>query len=140
MKTTIELALLTSAFGQGCVAVLNLNLPRLMGWKPELTKMPLLLREVFQIHALFISITLTIFALLTGRFAHEIAVGAEPVYRWLASGIGIFWGIRAILQVTYYSSSHWRGIPSRTAVHIVLLTVYGAWAGIYLLAAAKINL
>lgn len=140
MRTYIEIALLAAAFGQACVAVLNLNLPRIMAWKPDLEKLPLLLREVFYIHTLFISITLGIFAMVTARFAHEIAYGAEPVYRWLAGAIGVFWGIRAILQVAYYSSSHWRGIPSRTLVHIALLATYGSWAGLYLFAASVIHL
>ena len=38
------------------------------------------------------------------------------------------------LQVAYYSGSHWRGIPSRTAVHIILLVVYTGWAAVYLTA------
>jgi hypothetical protein len=38
------------------------------------------------------------------------------------------------MQVTYYSSVHWRGIPSRTLVHIVLLVAYSGFAVVYLTA------
>jgi len=117
------------------VAVLNLFLVPLLKWQSELERMKLLLSEVFRVHAWFISITLTIFAVMTWRFATEIASGANPVCQWLAAGIGGFWAIRAVLQVTYYSSSHWRGLPAQTLVHVLLLILYGAFGGVYLWAA-----
>jgi len=52
--------------------------------------------------------------------------------KWLGAGIGVFWGIRTIFQVTYYSPSHWRGQPGRTAVHVLLLLCYGGMAVLYL--------
>src|SRR5438094_9970082 len=100
------------------IALLNLFLARILGWKAYLERAPLLLREVFHVHAWFISITLTIFAVLTWRFADEFAAGANPVSRWLAAGVGMFWGIRAALQVVYYSASHWRGRPGRRALPV----------------------
>jgi len=134
MNKLIETGLLLAGIGQFILALVNLNIIRIMDWRSDLDRMPLLIREVFHIHTWFISITLSIFAALTCRFAPEIASGNDPVCRWLACGIGIFWAIRAILQVAYYSSSHWRGIPSRTAVHIFLLVVYSGWAAAYLAA------
>jgi len=117
------------------VALLNLFLVPLLKWKEDLARAPLLLREVFQVHAWFISVTLTIFGLLTWRFAGELATHSNAIGAWLAAGIGIFWAIRTVLQVTYYSGSHWRGQVGRTIIHIVLLFVYGGMAAIYLWAA-----
>jgi len=91
------------------VALLNLFLVRLFNWRADLLRAPLLLREVFQVHAWFISITLTVFATMTWRFAKEFAGRTDPMCQWLAAGIGIFWAIRTVLQGAYYSSSHWRG-------------------------------
>jgi len=116
------------------IAVLNLFLVRLLKWKEELGRMPLLLREVFQVHAWFISITLGIFAAMTWRFAGEFAAG-NAVCRWLAGSIGLFWAIRTLLQVTYYSSSHWRWQSGRTVAHVALLLLYGGFAAAYLWAA-----
>src|SRR5439155_7033097 len=59
------------------VAVLNLFLVRLFNWRDDLLRVPLLLREVFQVHAWFISITLTVFAVMTWRFAQEFAGRAD---------------------------------------------------------------
>jgi hypothetical protein len=123
--------LILAAAGQFCIALLNFSLVRIMKWKDDLARVSLLVREVFHIHVLFISVTLLIFAAFTFRFAGDLAAGREPVYRWLAVSIGSFWAIRTVLQVTYYSGSHWRGIASRTAVHIILLAVYSGFAIIY---------
>ncbi len=117
---------------QLAIAVLNLFLVRLLEWKEDLARMPLLLREVFQVHAWFISITLAIFGVMTWRFAPDMASLANPVCRWLAAAIGAFWAIRTVLQVAYYSSSHWRGKPARTLAHLLLLVIYGGFACLYL--------
>ena len=57
--------------------------------------------------------------------------------RWLAAGIGMFWAIRTLLQMAYYSSSHWRGRPERTAIHIGLLLLYGGFAAVYFWSACR---
>ncbi len=135
MSTSIsqfKVLLETAAALQLGIAILNLFLVKLLRWQKDVERMPLLLREVFQVHAWFISITLTIFAILTWQFASEMAQGVSPIAAWVAACIGWFWGIRAVLQVTYYSSSHWRGLPARTLAHIALLILYGGFAVLYL--------
>ena len=98
----LQTTLLIAAGLQMAVAVLNLNLVRVLKWRPDLNKLPLLIREVFMVHLWFISATLVIFATLTWRFAEDIACGGSEMARWCAACIAAFWGIRAILQVTYY--------------------------------------
>ena len=132
----LELVLCVAAAAQLAVAVVNLFLVRLLGWRADLERMPLLIREVFVVHAWFISVTLAIFGGLTMRFAPDFAAGSHEVFRWLAGGIGCFWALRALLQITYYSSSHWKGLLDRTIIHIVLLATYGGLAAAYLIAAA----
>jgi hypothetical protein len=133
-----EILIRLCAMVQLGVALLNLFLSRILHWEDELARLPLLLHEVFQIHAWFISITLAIFGVMTWRFAHEMAAGTNDALRWLAAGIGSFWAIRTVLQVTYYSSSHWRGRAGRTAIHIMLLILYGGLAGCYVASAAAL--
>lgn len=129
--STLEIALRGVALAQFTIASLNFSLARLLGWKGDLARMPLLLREVFQVHLIFISLIVAIFALLTWRFAVEIAIGAEPLALWLSTAIGAFWGIRAVMQWTYYSRAHWRGNRARTAIHWLLFLGYGSFACIY---------
>jgi hypothetical protein len=138
MKTlTLEFLLRLAALAQLGVVVLNLFLIRIMNWRRDLDAMPLLLREVFQIHVYFISITLAIFGAVTWRFAGDIANAAHPVCVWLSIGIGVFWAIRSVMQWTHYSAVHWRGNGLRTVIHWMLFVGYGAFAALYLIAANR---
>ena len=131
----VKEALYIVAAAQLTVAVLNLFLVRIMKWEEEVARMSQLVREVFHVHAWFITITLVIFGVVTIRFAGELAAGTNDLGSWLAAGIGIFWLIRWLMQFFYYDSSHWRGKRAETIVHIVLIFLYGSLAGVYLLAA-----
>jgi hypothetical protein len=135
LRSYLDLGLRVAAIMQIAIAILNLSLIRIMKWKPDLERMPLLVREVFRIHCFFISITLAIFGVLTWRFADDIAAAANPLAIWLAGAIGLFWLVRSAMQWLYYSPSHWRGNSSRTIIHFLLFFGYGALAAIYLVAA-----
>jgi hypothetical protein len=130
-ETLLVLGLRVAAVVQLGVAVLNLFLIRLMNWEPDLRRAPLLIREVFQIHVHFISITLAIFGAITWRFAADFATAAHPLTVWLAGGIALFWGVRSAMQWLHYSAVHWRGNPQRTAIHWALFLGYAAIAVTY---------
>jgi hypothetical protein len=132
---TLVSLLRIAAAAQLAIALLNLVLARLLDWKADLDRMPLLLREVVHVHCWFISITLGIFGVMTLRFADAMAESSNEACRWLTAGIGVFWAIRTVLQVTYYSSSHWHGRQVRTVMHVALLATYGGLALVYGLAA-----
>jgi len=131
----LPLLLRLAALAQLSVALLNLSLVRLMKWQPDLSRMSLLVREVFQIHLVFISITLAIFGALTWRFASELAAAANPIAIWIALAIAAFWAVRSVMQCAHYSTTHWRGDPLRTAIHWLLFVGYGALASVYVIAA-----
>ena len=135
LSSHLELLLRLAALAQLGVAILNLFLVRIMNWKHDLSTAPLLIREVFQIHLYFISITLAIFGALTWRFAGDIATAANPLCIWLAIGIGGFWSVRSVMQWSHYSAVHWRGEPLRTFIHWTLFLGYGAFAAVYFIAA-----
>ena len=137
MNQYLYYGLLIGAAGQACVAMLNLRLPTLLGWQEELRRVPRLMSEVFQVHVWFITTTLLIFSIFTWRFTPEIASGTTAMGRWMAFLIGVFWLIRTLIQVVFYSASHWRGQAGRTAIHLILLTAYGALTGTYFTAALQ---
>ena len=139
MKTMLlqhlETLLQIVACGQLFIATLNLFLERILGWKPALDAMPLLVREVFKIHSWFITLTCGIFGMLTFRFAGAIARHEHPMLAWFAAAVGFFWALRCVMQWTHYSQSHWKGILRETIIHWTLFIGYGLWASVYFFAA-----
>jgi hypothetical protein len=135
LRTHLDLFLRAAAFAQIAVAILNLSLVRIMRWKPDLERMPLLIREVFHVHCFFISLTLATFGVLTWRFADDMASALNPLSIWLAAAIGLFWAVRSIIQWLHYSPIHWRGDSLRTVIHWTLFIGYGALASVYLVSA-----
>ena len=131
---SLETALRAVALAQFAVAILNLFLIRIMKWEPDLERAPLLIGEVFRIHVVFISITLSIFGTLTWRFAPEVANAASPLAIWLTVAIGLFWLVRSAMQWLHYSASHWHGNSLRTLIHWTLFLGYGAMAFVYFVA------
>jgi hypothetical protein len=135
LESLFAIALRIAAAAQLAIAVINLSLVRLMNWHSDLARMPLLISEVFRVHVIFITITVGIFAVLTWRFATEMALRTAPLAIWLAAAIGVFWVIRSVLQWTHYSRNHWKGDRTRTALHWLLFLGYGALGILYLSAA-----
>ncbi len=122
---SLPVLLKVCAGAQIAVAVLNLFLVRILRWRADLDRMSLLPRQVFMVHLWFISMTLFIFGALTWRFVDDFAAGTNAVTVWLAAAIALFWGVRTVLQITYYSRKHWLGQLPKTFAHIGLLFAYG---------------
>lgn len=121
----MNVALYGFATVQVAIGVLVFFLPRLLGWERALAGVPLLLREVYHVHALYLAITLWIFAGFT--YAYGAAIGP------LGICIGLFWAVRVGIQLFYYSPTHWRGRRRETLVHVAMLLVYGSMSAVYLM-------
>lgn len=126
-----------AAAGQLFIAILGPMIPRLLDWREPIARMPLLVREVFHVHTFFIGLTCAIFGTLTWVFAADIATAAHPMLRWFAFSLGLFWGIRCVMQWAFYSTSHWRGLLPQTVAHWTLFLGYGGFTAAYLLAAFR---
>ena len=133
----LDLWLRLAAAGQLFIAILGPMLPRLLGWGDAIGRMPLLVREVFWIHTFFIGLTCAIFGTLTWVFAEDIALPHHEMIRWFAFSVGLFWGIRCVMQWTHYSASHWRGLAGKTTAHWALFLGYAAFATTYFIAALR---
>ncbi len=133
----LDICLRLAAGGQLFIAILGPNLPRLLDWREPIARMPLLVREVFWIHTWFIGLTCGIFGTLTWVFAADLAHPTHEMLRWFSAAVGLFWGIRCIMQWTHYSASHWRGLPNKMLAHWTLFLGYGAFATTYFIAAFR---
>ena len=110
---------------QIAIGLCNLALPRMLGWRSALAGVPDLLREVYYVHALFLTLTLWIFGGLTLAYGSEIGP--------LGPCIGLFWAVRVGVQLFYYSPGHWWGRWRETCIHLLLLALYGSMSATYLL-------
>ena len=137
LHTHLDNLLRLAAAGQLFIAILGPMIPRLLHWQKAIADMPLLVREVFHIHTFFIGLTCAIFGTLTWRFAADIAQPVHEMMRWFAFAVGLFWGIRCVMQWTHYSASHWRGLLPQTVAHWALFFGYGGFAAAYFLAAFR---
>ena len=133
----LDVLLRLAAGGQIFIAFLGPMIPWLLNWREAIQRMPLLVREVFWIHTLFIGLTCGIFGVLTWEFAQDIAHPAHDMMRWFAFAVGLFWAVRCVMQWTFYSPSHWRGLLDKTVAHWALFLGYGAFAITYFIAAFR---
>ena len=131
----LDMLLRLAAAGQLFIAILGPMIPRLLDWREAIHRMPLVVREVCWIHTVFIGLTCGIFGLITWVFAADIAQPPHAMMRWFSFCVGLFWGVRSVMQWTHYSSSHWRGLFDKTIAHWALFLGYGAFAAVYFIAA-----
>jgi hypothetical protein len=99
------------------LVVMNIfDVPRRFRWKQEMATLSLLNRQVFQVHAAFICIILTMFAALTLLLPHEL-LAATKLSRAVVAGMAVFWFLRLLTQWFIYDWRIWRGNRFYTTMH-----------------------
>ena len=68
----------------GVLVVVNLFVPARFRWREELARLSLMNRQIFQVHTIFIVLTLALFSalLLTSRRRAARADAAQPRWSW----------------------------------------------------------
>ena len=132
MKPLIEIC----GFGLVGLALMHAGFPRYFRWGTELAGLSTINREMMKVHTFFIALTVFLMGVLCLDSA-SLLISTE-LGRRVSFGLGIFWGLRLMIQIFGYSSELWRGKKFETVVHMVftvfwlLLTVtfLGAAAGL----------
>ncbi|MCB9164333.1 MAG: hypothetical protein H6592_07865 [Flavobacteriales bacterium] len=106
------------------LAVVHVGFPRYFKWRTQLAGMDLINRQMMQVHTFFIALVVFLIGLLCATSAAELVL--TPLGRRISLGLGMFWGLRALVQWFVYSPELWRGKRMETTIHIVfsLLWVY----------------
>ena len=104
------------------LALAHIVFPKYFQWKKELVGLSLVNRQMMYVHTLFIALVVLLMGILCFTSADAI-VGTE-LGRRLALGLGVFWGVRLLVQFFGYSSKLWRGKRFETAVHIVFSVLW----------------
>lgn len=99
------------------LALIHIIFPRYFNWKNELASLSLINKQMMMIHTFFIALTVFLMGLLCATSAQEIIETA--LGKKIALGLGVFWGIRLIVQFFGYSAKLWKGKTFETTVHVV---------------------
>jgi hypothetical protein len=100
------------------LAALNLFVPRRFNWRAELSRVSLLNRQIFEVHAIFLILTLGLFAALLLTSADAL-LERTRLARAMLLGLTVFWGLRMVMQWFYYSPEIWRGHRFHTRMHVL---------------------
>lgn len=82
------------------VAAANFILPTILRYDENLAHVSRIIRQIFQVHALYIVLVLTGLGLVCLYLPRELL---QPgLGRWLCGYLTFFWGLRAFIQFFYY--------------------------------------
>ncbi len=101
------------------LAVMHIGFPSYFHWKTDLHSMSLINRQMMQVHALFIAITVLMMGLLCLIYHEELLT--SPLGKIISLGFGLFWLFRLLIQLFGYSPKLWLGKPFESMVHILLI-------------------
>ena len=126
MKTLLEIAgVLLIGLG-----LLHGVFPRYFRWREETADLTPLTRQILHIHTFFIGLTVFLMGLLCLTSATDLI--QTPLGRRICLGLGLFWGIRLMLQFFGYSSRLWRGKPFETAMHVLFSLFWAFLTALFL--------
>jgi len=83
------------------LAFIHVIFPKYFNWKQELASLSLINKQMMTIHTFFIALTVFLIGVLCVTSASEII--ETSLGRKLALGLGLFWGIRLVIQFFGYS-------------------------------------
>jgi hypothetical protein len=105
------------------LVVVNLFVPVRLRWREEMGRLSLVNRQIFQVHSIFIVLTLALFSALL-LTSGDALLERTRLSRAALIGLTTFWGLRMLMQWFYYSPEVWRGDRFNTVVHYAFS---GAW-------------
>jgi hypothetical protein len=112
------------------LAVLNVFVPRRFRWREELARISLLNRQIFEVHAIVLVLTLGLFAALLLTSA-EALLEPTRLARAMLLGLTLFWSLRMAIQWFYYSPEVWRGHRFNTRMHVLFSGLWIYFTGVF---------
>lgn len=112
------------------LALLHVGFPRRFEWEIELKPLSLLNRQMMYVHTFFVALVVLLMGLLCITSAPEL--NTTPLGHRITLAMGIFWGLRLVIQFFGYSSELWRGKRFETIVHIVFSLLWTYVTGVFL--------
>jgi len=132
MQTTLELTGVSLMVLAGLHAVF----PRYFRWKEETAGLSLITRQILHVHTFFIALTVFLMGLLCVTSAAELL--QTSLGRRICLGLGVFWGIRLMIQFVGYSPKLWRGKVFETVMHVSFTLFWAFLTGVFFSAGSKL--
>lgn len=116
------------------IALAHAVFPRRFAWKEELASLSLMNRQMMKVHSFFIALAVLLMGLLCLTSAADLI--GTVLGRKIALGLGVFWGVRLLVQLFGYSPRLWRGKRLETVLHLALTVLWAYFTAVFLLIAA----
>ena len=129
MKLLIELI----GYGLILLALIHIIFPKAFDWKNELASLTLINRQLMTVHTFFVALTVFLMGILCISSAQDLL--STSLGKKILAGLALFWGIRLLTQLFWYSPQLWKGKPRETAIHILFLAIWTSITTIFAIAA-----
>lgn len=126
----LTLLLRISGLGLIVLSLAHAAFPARFRWREELARLSQLNREMFYVHAFFISLIVLMMGILA-FFGTNYLVEPSPLARWVAIGLAMFWGARLVIQWFGYSRQLWKGKRFETCIHWLFALSWAFLTGVF---------
>jgi len=114
------------------LALIHVVFPKYFNWQQELSKLSLANRQIMYVHSFFIAFMVLLLGVLCLTSSAELIY--TPLGKRISLGIGIFWGVRLMIQFFGYSPKLWKGRLFETTVHIVFSVFWAYLTSVFITA------
>lgn len=114
------------------LAFVHVIFPRYFRWGEELKSLSMINRQMMTVHTFFIALTVLLMGWLCLTSSQELA--NTEFGKKISLGLSIFWGIRLLIQLFWYSPQLWKGKKFETGVHILFSVFWIYMSGVFLTA------
>ena len=104
------------------LAIVHIIFPKYFNWKSELKSLSLINRQIMYVHTFFIALIVFLMGILC--ITSSLEIEQTNFGKRIAIGLGIFWGIRFLIQFFGYSSELWKGKKLETSIHILFSIIW----------------
>lgn len=111
------------------LSLVHVIFPRYFDWRRELSALSLINRQMMVVHTFFIALTVMLMGLLCFFSASDLL--NTRLGKHICLGLGIFWGIRVLVQFFGYSPKLWRGRAFETMVHVFFSMFWMYMTGVF---------
>ena len=115
------------------LAIVHVIFPKYFNWKNELKSLSLINKQMMYVHTFFIALIVLLMGLLC--FTSSLEIEYTNFGKRISIGLGIFWGIRFLIQFFGYSDELWKGKKLETAIHILFSIMWAYFTIIFFIIA-----